>query len=146
MFNLHIKFNANSLFCSLSNFECDGHTVHMLTQWCLLLPLTCIVKLSLFTHVHSSPLSLTARLHQCCANSSHYTNNDWTFSRQASFTVSRRGTFVVIVWAESLHSGTELGGETVVCFSPSDTLVGTVREIITPDIFCLPSKQGTYSL
>ena len=47
----------------ISHFECDGHTVHMLTQWHLLPPLTSTVKLLLFTHLHSSPLSLTARLH-----------------------------------------------------------------------------------
>ena len=31
---------------------------------------------------HSSPLSLAARLPQCCANNSHYINNGWTFSGQ----------------------------------------------------------------
>ena len=35
-------------------------------------PLTSAVKSSLFTHAHSSPLSLAARLHQCHANHSHY--------------------------------------------------------------------------
>ena len=38
-------------------------------------PLTSTVKFSLFTHVHSSSLSLTARFHQCCANHSLYINN-----------------------------------------------------------------------
>ena len=63
MFKLNAKFDADSLpyFYLLSHFEC---TVHNLTQWCLPPPLTSTVKLSLFTHVHSSPLSL-ARLHQC---------------------------------------------------------------------------------
>ena len=46
---------------SLGHFECDGHTVHMLTRWHLPPPLTSTVKLSLFTHAHSSPLSLAAR-------------------------------------------------------------------------------------
>ena len=59
--------------------------VHMFTQWCLLPPLTSPVKLSLFTHVHPSPRSLAARLHQCHANSFHYINNDWTFSGQTSY-------------------------------------------------------------
>ena len=53
-------------------------------NWCLPPPLTSTVKLSLFTHVHSSPLSLAARLHQCHANHSCYINNGWTFSRQIS--------------------------------------------------------------
>ena len=35
---LNAKFDADSLFYSLSHFECDGHTVHMLTQQCLLPP------------------------------------------------------------------------------------------------------------
>ena len=38
------------LFYSLSDFECYGHTVHMLTQWCLPPPLTSTVKSSLFMH------------------------------------------------------------------------------------------------
>ena len=46
---------------SLSHFECDGHTVHMLPQWCALPPLTSTVKLSLFTPAHSCPLALAAR-------------------------------------------------------------------------------------
>ena len=32
MFKLNAKFDADSLLCLLSHFECDGHTVHMLTQ------------------------------------------------------------------------------------------------------------------
>ena len=47
--------------------------------------LTCTVKLSLFTHEHSSPLSLAARLHWCHANCSHYINNGWTFSGQTLY-------------------------------------------------------------
>ena len=54
---------------------------------CLLPPLTSTVKSSLFTHAHSSPLSLAARLHQCCTNCSHYINNGQTFSRQTSYCV-----------------------------------------------------------
>ena len=47
-------------------------------------PLTSTVKSSLFTHTHSSPLSLAARLHRCCTNHSCYINNGWTFSGQTS--------------------------------------------------------------
>ena len=57
----------------------------MLTQWHLPPPLTSIVKSLLFTHAHSSPLSLAARLHWCCANRSRYINNGWTFSRQTLY-------------------------------------------------------------
>ena len=60
MFKLNAKFDADSLLCSLSHFECDDHTVHMPTQQHLPPPLTSTVTLSLFTHVHSSPLSLAA--------------------------------------------------------------------------------------
>ena len=60
-FKLNTKFDADLLLCSLSHLECDGHTVHMLTQGHLPPPLTSTVKSSLFTHVHSSPLSLAAR-------------------------------------------------------------------------------------
>ena len=56
-------------------------------QGCLLPLLTGTVKSSLFTHAHSSPLSLAARLHRCCTNHSHYINNSWTFSRQTSYSV-----------------------------------------------------------
>ena len=56
----------------------------MLTQWHLPPPLTGSVKSSLFTHAHSSPLSLAARLHQCHSNPYHYFNNGWAFSGQAS--------------------------------------------------------------
>ena len=47
-------------------------------------PLTSTVNLSLFTHVHSRPLSLAARLHWCHANPS-YINNGCFFSRQTSY-------------------------------------------------------------
>ena len=80
MFKLNAEFDANSLLYSLSHFECDGHTVHMLTQWCLLPLLTSTVKSSLFTHTHSSPFFLAARLHWCRANHSRYRNNGLTFS------------------------------------------------------------------
>ena len=81
MFKLNTKFDAYLMLYSLSHFECDGHTEYMLTQR-LPSPLTSTVKSSLFTHVHSHPLSLTARLHQCHPNHSCYVYNGWTFSRQ----------------------------------------------------------------
>ena len=74
---------------SLSHFEWDGHTVHMLAQQHLPAPLTSTVKLSLFTHAHSSPLSLAARLHQCCVNRTHYINNGWTFSGETRYIYER---------------------------------------------------------
>ena len=85
MFKLNAKCDADPLLYSFSHFECDDHMVHMLTQWCLLPPLTRTVKSSLFTHEHSSPLSLAARLHQCHANCSCHINNGWTFSKQTSY-------------------------------------------------------------
>ena len=35
MFKLNAKFDTDSLFYSLSHLECNGHTVHMLTEHCL---------------------------------------------------------------------------------------------------------------
>ena len=86
MFKLNAKFGADLLLYLLSHFECEGHTVHMFTQQHLLPPLTSRVKSSLFTHVQSSPLFLSARLHGCCANHSCYINNGWNFSGQTMFT------------------------------------------------------------
>ena len=51
---MKVKFDADSLPCSLNHFECDGDTVHMPTQQCLQSPLTTTVNSSLFTHAHSS--------------------------------------------------------------------------------------------
>ena len=62
IFKLYATFHTDLLLYSLTHFECDGHTVHMLTQWHLPPPLTSTVKLSLFMHVHSRPLSLAALL------------------------------------------------------------------------------------
>ena len=76
---LKTKFDADSLLYLLSYFECDGHTIHILSQWQLPSPLTSTVKFSLFTHLHSSPLSLAARLYRCGTNHSCYVNNGWHF-------------------------------------------------------------------
>ena len=85
MLKINAKFDADSLLYLLRRLKRDSHTVRMLTQCHLLPPMTSTVKLSSFTHAHSSPLSLVARLHWCCANRSHYINNGWTFSGQASY-------------------------------------------------------------
>ena len=42
MFKHHAKFNTDPLLYLLSHFECDGHTVHMLTQWRLPPPLNIV--------------------------------------------------------------------------------------------------------
>ena len=79
MCKLNAKFDADLLLYLLSHFQCDGHTVHMLTQQRLPPPLTSTVRLPLFTHTHSSPLSLAARLYQSYINRSFHINNGWTF-------------------------------------------------------------------
>ena len=71
MSKLNATFDADLLLCLLSHFEYDAHTVHMFIQQPLLPPLTRTVKLSLFTHVHSSSPSLAARLHPCHTNCSY---------------------------------------------------------------------------
>ena len=74
MLKLNAKFDTDSLLYSLSHFECNDHTVHILsTVYHLVVSilvsilvstsLTSIVKSSLFTHAHSTPFSLTASLH-----------------------------------------------------------------------------------
>ena len=86
MFKLHAKSDADVLLYLLSHFECEGFTIHMLTQWCLLPALTSTVNSSsLFTHVHSNAFSLAARLHRCHANHSCYINNSWSFSGQTLY-------------------------------------------------------------
>ena len=82
MFKLNATLGAGLLLYLLSHFECNSHTVHMLTQWHLPSP----VKLSLFMHARSSPLALAARLHRYRTNYSHHINNGWTFSGQTSYT------------------------------------------------------------
>ena len=96
--------NLLQIFCSTHSviFECNGYPIHMLTQWHLPPLLTSTVKLSLFTHVHSSPLSLTARLHGYHANHSDYINNGWTFSRQTSYTVKNEEK-VTIIFSFLMH-------------------------------------------
>ena len=87
MFKFNAKFDADSLLYSLTHFEYNDHIVyivHTLTQWHLPPPLSSTVKSSLFTHAHSSPLSLAARLHLCCSNHSHCISNSWIFSGQTS--------------------------------------------------------------
>ena len=79
MFKLNANFDADSLLYLFSHFECENHTVHMLTQWHLPPPQTSTMMSSLFTHGRSSPLSLAARLHWCRTNWSHYINNGCTF-------------------------------------------------------------------
>uniref|UniRef100_K9IY15 Uncharacterized protein n=1 Tax=Desmodus rotundus TaxID=9430 RepID=K9IY15_DESRO len=59
--------------CSTRSVILNATATHMLTQQHLPPRLTSTVKSSLFTHAHSSPLSLAARLHQCCVN--HCVNN-----------------------------------------------------------------------
>ena len=46
MFKLNTKFDAVLLLYVFSCFECDGHSVYVLTQWCPPPPLTSTVKSS----------------------------------------------------------------------------------------------------
>ena len=84
-----------SLMQNLMQIPCSTYSVilnAMATQYtcsfsrqCLLPPLINTAKSSLFMHMHSSPLSLAARLCWCHANHSRYINNSWTFSGKASY-------------------------------------------------------------
>ena len=105
MFKLNAKFDADLLLYSLSHFECDSHTVHMLTQQHPLSPLTSTVKSSLFMHAHFSPLSLAARLHRCHTNCSRYSNNGWTL-------------ILSFLWTEGFKAGVVWGFEGGVVMGP----------------------------
>ena len=86
MFKHNAKFNEDLLLYLLSHFKCDGHTVHVLTQRHLPPPLTSAVKSSLFTHAHSSPLSLPGYINVMQTILVILTNG-WTFSRQTSYII-----------------------------------------------------------
>ena len=113
MFKLNAKFDAHSLLCLLSYFECGSHTVHTLTQWCLPIPSTSTVNSSLFIQAHSSPLSLAARLHQCRTNRSHNINSGWTFPDRPSY----RDT-AVRGWRGSQNSVASLRLQIPLCLLP----------------------------
>ncbi|KAF6125275.1 hypothetical protein HJG60_009794 [Phyllostomus discolor] len=101
MCKLNAKFDIDLLLYLLSHFEWDDHIVHIVTQQHLPPPLTSIVKLSLFTHVQSSPLT-AARLHQCRTNRSCYSNNGWTFSGQTSYTLCSAFSRLLPLFSKSL--------------------------------------------
>ena len=125
------------LLCSLTHFECDSHTVHIMMKWHLPPPLTSTVKLSLFTHAHSSSLSLAARLHRCHANCSHYINNGWTFPRQTRiwevtdtfhpwkhYLFSRLTVGVwILPWTAALFSCQDTGNPYLCILHPSNILI-----------------------
>ena len=82
---LSLMQNLTQICCSTHSVILNRwpHSTHANSmKWRLPLLLTSIVKVSLFTHAHSSWLSLVVRLHQCDVNDSHYFNNGWAFSIQ----------------------------------------------------------------
>ena len=90
MFKLNKKSDAHSLLYFLSHFECDSHSTHAHSTVSTVPTDQYSEKSSLFTHAHSSLLSLTARLYRDHTNHSHYINNGWTFSGQTSDVSKRR--------------------------------------------------------
>ena len=67
---IHCSTHSVILNVTATQYTCSLNSVYCPLQ-------TTTVKSSLFTHAHSSPLSLASRLHQCHANCSHYINNSW---------------------------------------------------------------------
>ena len=64
MFKLNAKFDADSwLYQLILNVTATQYTCSVNGGYSF--QLTTTVKSSLFMHVHSNPLSLAARLHQC---------------------------------------------------------------------------------
>ena len=70
----------------------------MLTQQCLLSPVTNTVKSSLFMHMHSSLLSLAARLHQRHTNQSCYITMDGLFLDRPVYVGVKLLTHMVILY------------------------------------------------
>ena len=85
MFKLNIKFDADFLLYLLVILNVMATQYRGSLSGVLSPPLTSTVKSPLLTHVHSSPLSLTARLNQCHANCSCYINNGWIYSGQTLY-------------------------------------------------------------
>ena len=86
---------CSSLTQNLMQILCSTHSVILnvtATQYTCSLKGVChphwLVQWSHCWWLHSSPRSLAARLHWCCANHSHYINNGWTFSRQTSYSAA----------------------------------------------------------
>ena len=80
LMQIHCSTHSVILNANVTQYTCSLNGIyhpHWLVQWS---------KWSLFMHVHSSPLSLAARLHQCCENCSCYINSGWTSSGQTSYT------------------------------------------------------------
>ena len=84
-FKLNTQSDPDLLLYLLSHFECDHHTVHMLTNGIYCPHWLSAVMSSLFTHAHSSPLSLASGSQWCRTNHSRYINNGWTFSTQTLY-------------------------------------------------------------
>ena len=79
MFKVNTKFECRFIALLAQSFWIGwSHSTHSHSTVSTA-PLTTTVKSSLFTHVHSSPLALAARLHQCHTNCSCHINNSWTF-------------------------------------------------------------------
>ena len=79
---------CSSLMQNFMQTRCSAHSVILnatATQYTCSLISVCGPHW-LFTHTHSCPLPLAARLHWCHANRSRCTNNGWPFSRQPSCT------------------------------------------------------------
>ena len=98
LFKLNAKLDVDPSLYSLSHFECDGHTVHVLTQWCLPPPLTSTGQSSLFT-VHIPVRSPWLPGYTEVTWTPCYMNTGWTFSGQTSYTLK----------------STEMQGEVAVC-------------------------------
>ena len=56
MFTFNAKFDSDSLLYLFSQFEWEGHKVHILIQWCL--PPHCLVQWSVIVHACVFPSTL----------------------------------------------------------------------------------------
>ena len=137
MFKLHAKFDADSLLYQLRCFECDSHTVHMLTQWHLLPPLTSTVKSSLFKHVHSSHSPWLPGYMDVMHNHSRYINNGWTFSSQTVYNDSRVNSALKTLYLLQIHH--KLGLPCQIC---SQNVVSNCLVIFKGKVFLVCIKTS----
>ena len=75
---LNAKFDADSLLYSPSHFECEGHTVHMLTHWSTTLTASYSEVVTVHTCTFQS-IPLGCQVTSMSPNCFRYINTGWAF-------------------------------------------------------------------
>ena len=93
--NLMAKFNADSLLYSLSDFECDSHTVHMLIQgiyhphW--------LVSEVIIVHACTFQSTLLGCQFTSMSHTCSHINSGWTLSGQTSYII-KNVIIIIVPW------------------------------------------------